>query len=89
MNVEFDEAETYKAVGDEALHFNNAIGLSVCSLLKPYFSQRTDQPREDRDCIWPQISSQFKLKDSVEMQASMERQSRKSLADWKHDLHTH
>ena len=89
VNVEFDEVETYKAVGDEASHFNNAIGMSVRGLLKPYLFRWTDQSTEDRDCIWPQISSQFELKDSVEMRASVERQSRKSLAEWKHDLHTH
>ena len=57
--------------------------------LKPYLFRWTSQSREHRDCIWPQISSQFELKDSVEMRASVERQSRKSLAEWKHDLHTH
>ena len=80
VNVEFDEAETYKAFGNEASHFNNAIGMSVRGLLKPYLFRWTDQSAEDRDCIWPQISSQFELKDSVEMRASVERQLRKSLA---------
>ena len=89
VQVEFDEADTFKAVGDEAPHFNNAIGMIVRGLLKPYLFQWTDQSKEDRDCIWPRINNQFELKDSVEIRASVERQARKSLAEWKHDLHTH
>ena len=53
VNVEFDEAETYKDVSNEASHFNNAIGMTVRGLLKPYLFRWTDQSREDRDCIWP------------------------------------
>ena len=53
VNVEFDEAETYKDASNEASHFNNAIGMTVRGLLKPYLFRWTDQSREDRDCIWP------------------------------------
>ena len=57
--MEFDDADTYKAVGDEAPHFNNDIGMIFRGLLKPYIFQWTDQSKDDRDCMWPCINSQF------------------------------
>ena len=81
LNIEFDEVETYKAVWDHSANFNNAIGMIIRDLLEPYSG--SDQLK----LVWPRISGQFHIKDTVEHRASIEHLTRKKLKEWKHDLH--
>ena len=37
LDIEFDEVETYKAVGDCSANFKNVIGMITRDLLEPYF----------------------------------------------------
>ena len=37
LDIEFDEVETYKAVGNCSANFNNVIGMITRDLLEPYF----------------------------------------------------
>ena len=43
FDIESDEVEMYKAVGDRSTKFNNAIGMITRDLLEPYFFYWKDQ----------------------------------------------
>ena len=89
LDIEFDEDETWKAVGDRSANFNNAIGTHTRDLLLPYYFTYKEQPEPRRNLIWERISSQFRLKDTEQHRAAIVMQTKKSLKEWHHDLHQH
>ena len=78
--------DPYKAVGTEATHYNNAIGMATRDCLRPYSFRWTEQQLAQHNLIWEWMSSQFNIQNTLENRESIFRQSRKCLADWKHDL---
>ena len=81
--------ETFKAVGSQSAHFNNAIGIATRDCLKPYYFRWTENAQEHRASVWERIRDQFAIDDTPENCEAVFRQSRKAFSDWKHDLHTY
>ena len=73
LDVEFDEDDTFKAVGQRAANFNNAVGMTTRDLFEPDRFYFREQSEESRRLIWPRVSSMFKLADTAEQRAALER----------------
>ena len=64
ISIEFDTIDnTYKAVGKNAAHFNNAVGIHTRDLLAPYYFRWTDNQKEDILRIWERMYDMFEMED--------------------------